>query len=169
MGRMEARLSREVDRLHAAFFSQALQVLREEAGRFVAERLSFDPIHDRGVAWCRQSINRQVVVLFLPVTKGDGHSDFRGGAGGPKSSRRRLNLPMTNQVPDPNQRFAALLTRLRLARDWSVEDLADRSQLDLAEIESILRGKDEVQLDAIILLARAFGVSPGELVDGTAD
>jgi transcriptional regulator with XRE-family HTH domain len=76
---------------------------------------------------------------------------------------------MTNQVPDPNQRFAALLTRLRLARDWSVEDLADRSQLDLAEIESILRGKDEVQLDAIILLARAFGVSPGELVDGTAD
>jgi DNA-binding Xre family transcriptional regulator len=166
---MEARLSREVDRLHVSFFSQTLQVLREEAGRFVAERLSFDPIHDRGVPWCRQSINRQVVVPFVFATKGDGHSDFCGSAGGSKSSFRRLSLPVTNQAPDPNEQFAALLTRLRLAREWSVDDLAERSQLDLAEVESILRGKDEVQLDAIILLARAFDVSPGELVDGTAD
>jgi transcriptional regulator with XRE-family HTH domain len=75
---------------------------------------------------------------------------------------------MTDQPSDPNQQFAALLARLLQARDWSVEELSRRSRLGSAELESILRADDEVQLDAIILLARAFGVSPGELVDGTA-
>jgi transcriptional regulator with XRE-family HTH domain len=75
---------------------------------------------------------------------------------------------MTDQPSDPNQQFAALLARLLQARDWSVEELSRRSHLGSAELESILRADDEVQLDAIILLARAFNVSPGELVDGTA-
>jgi transcriptional regulator with XRE-family HTH domain len=75
---------------------------------------------------------------------------------------------MTDQPSDPNEQFAALLTKLLLARDWSVEELSARSHIGSAELESILRADNEVQLDAIILLARAFGVSPGELVDGTA-
>jgi len=75
---------------------------------------------------------------------------------------------MTDPSPDANRRFAADITRLRLSRGWSVVELAQRSGLDLTELEGILRGEDEVPLDAIVLLARALEVAPGGLVDGTA-
>jgi transcriptional regulator with XRE-family HTH domain len=75
---------------------------------------------------------------------------------------------MTDHSADANAIFADSVNRLRSSRGWSLRELADRSQLDVPEIESILGGEDEVPLDAIILLARAFGVSPGELVEGTA-
>jgi transcriptional regulator with XRE-family HTH domain len=75
---------------------------------------------------------------------------------------------MTDRSSDANKRFAADLTRLRISRGWSVEELAERSQLDLAELESILGGEGEVPLDAIILLSRALSVAPGDLIDGTA-
>jgi transcriptional regulator with XRE-family HTH domain len=74
---------------------------------------------------------------------------------------------MTHPSPDANRRFATDIGRLRLARGWSVAELADRSQLGLGELEAILRGDDEVPLDAIVLLARALDVAPGDLVDGT--
>ena len=75
---------------------------------------------------------------------------------------------MTDPSPDANRRFAADITQLRLSRGWSVVELAQRSGLDLTELEGILRGEDEVPLDAIVLLARALEVAPGDLVDGTA-
>lgn len=69
---------------------------------------------------------------------------------------------------EANKKFAADINRLRLARGWSVPELARRSQLRLAEVERILEGEDEVSLDAIVLLARVLEVAPGDLVDGTA-
>ena len=75
---------------------------------------------------------------------------------------------MTDPSPDANRRFAADINQLRLSRGWSVVELARRSGLDLTELEGILRGEDEVPLDAIVLLARALEVAPGDLVDGTA-
>lgn len=59
-------------------------------------------------------------------------------------------------------------TQLRLSRGWSVVELAQRSGLDLTELEGILSGEDEVPLDAIVMVARALEVAPGDLVDGTA-
>jgi hypothetical protein len=35
------------------------------------------------------------------------------------------------------------------------------------ELEAILHGDHEVALDAIIMLARALEVEPGDLIDGT--
>lgn len=76
---------------------------------------------------------------------------------------------MTDQPADVQQAFANEVDRLRLSRGWTLADLADRSQLEVREIESILGGEDDVEFEAIILLAHAFGVSPGELVDGVGD
>jgi transcriptional regulator with XRE-family HTH domain len=76
---------------------------------------------------------------------------------------------MPDSTSDANESFAAHVAHLQLSRGWSVTELAERSRLDRSEVESILRGEHEVQLDAVLLLARAFGISPGALVDGNVD
>jgi transcriptional regulator with XRE-family HTH domain len=68
---------------------------------------------------------------------------------------------------DANKRFAADIDRLRLSREWSVDELARRSGLETDELRAILRGEDEVPLDAIVILARTLDVPPGDLIDGT--
>jgi transcriptional regulator with XRE-family HTH domain len=75
---------------------------------------------------------------------------------------------MTDRSLDETARFAAYLERLRTARGWSVEELAARAQLGLAELQAILRGEGKLTLDVVVLLARGLDVPPGELIDGAA-
>jgi transcriptional regulator with XRE-family HTH domain len=70
---------------------------------------------------------------------------------------------------DPSERFIADIERLRKSRGWSVEELAERARMDIAEVEAILGGEGEVPLDAIMLLSRGLGVPPGQLIDGTLE
>lgn len=67
-----------------------------------------------------------------------------------------------DEVPD----FAATVRRLMTRAGWSPEELARQSDLELAEVEAVLKGQAPVLLDVIILLARALGVKPGALVNG---
>jgi transcriptional regulator with XRE-family HTH domain len=78
-------------------------------------------------------------------------------------------LPIVTGNPDPRERFVADVERLRESRGWSVEELAERAQMDVAEVEAILDGEGEVPLDALMLLARGLGVPPGQLIDGTVE
>lgn len=65
---------------------------------------------------------------------------------------------------DPRRHFAEKVAQLQRERGFSQEALAARAKLDPAELEAILRGEDEVALDAVFLLAGALGVKPGELL-----
>jgi transcriptional regulator with XRE-family HTH domain len=69
---------------------------------------------------------------------------------------------------DPRRHLAAKVARLQRERGSSAEALAARAQLDLEEVESILRGEAPVALDVIFLLAGALEVEPAELLDGLA-
>jgi transcriptional regulator with XRE-family HTH domain len=75
---------------------------------------------------------------------------------------------MPDRPSDANKRFAFDIDRMRQQQGWSLRELADRAQIGLGELEAVLRGDDDVPMDIIILLARAFEVSPGALVDGEA-
>lgn len=50
----------------------------------------------------------------------------------------------------------------------SLDELAERSQLDRDAIVRILRCEAEAHLDTIYLLAGALGVEPGTLFEGIA-
>jgi transcriptional regulator with XRE-family HTH domain len=71
--------------------------------------------------------------------------------------------------PDPNERFIADVERLRKSRGWSIGELAEQAQLEVAELEAILGGEGSLPLDVIVLLAGGLGVPPGQLIDGTVD
>jgi transcriptional regulator with XRE-family HTH domain len=75
---------------------------------------------------------------------------------------------MTDPSRDARIRFAANVERLRRRRGYSPGRLAERSQLERAEVEAVLRGETEAHVDTIYRLAGALGVSPGELYEGVA-
>jgi transcriptional regulator with XRE-family HTH domain len=50
----------------------------------------------------------------------------------------------------------------------SLEELAERSQLDREAIVRILRCETEARLETIYLLAGGLGVDPGKLFEGIA-
>jgi transcriptional regulator with XRE-family HTH domain len=74
-------------------------------------------------------------------------------------------------VTDPSRssrraRFAANVERLRQGSGLSLDQLASRSQIDRAELDAILSGEDEAQIEMIYLLAGALSVEPGLLLEG---
>jgi transcriptional regulator with XRE-family HTH domain len=75
---------------------------------------------------------------------------------------------MTDKSKDARIRFGANVERLRSSRGYSLDRLAERSQLERAEIEAILRGEAEIDVDSVYLLAGSLGVSPGDLYEGVA-
>lgn len=63
-------------------------------------------------------------------------------------------------------RFAANVERLREELGCSTGELAARSQIEEAELEAILRGDAEADVDSTYRLAGSLNVSPGTLYEG---
>jgi transcriptional regulator with XRE-family HTH domain len=75
---------------------------------------------------------------------------------------------MPQKSKDARMRFAANVERGRTRLGYSVDQLAERSQMGKAELEAVLRGEKEAHVDSIIRIAGALDVSPGKLYDGVA-
>jgi transcriptional regulator with XRE-family HTH domain len=73
-------------------------------------------------------------------------------------------------MTDPNRnaqtRFGANVEELRRRAGLSLEALAERSQLDRADLAGILGGEIEARAGTVYLLAGALGVDPADLFDG---
>jgi transcriptional regulator with XRE-family HTH domain len=75
---------------------------------------------------------------------------------------------MPQKPEDARMRFAANVERLCRQHDYSIDQLVRRSQIERDELDAILRGEAEADVDSIYRLAGALEVSPGELYDGVA-
>lgn len=64
----------------------------------------------------------------------------------------------------PKAAFGLRLRELRLARELSQESLARKAGVDRTYVSSVERGKRNVSLETIYLLAEALGVHPAELL-----
>jgi transcriptional regulator with XRE-family HTH domain len=73
---------------------------------------------------------------------------------------------MAQKSQEARRRFAANVERLRGEHGFSVGRLAERSQLGTGELETILRGDAEADVDSIYRLAGALDCSPGDLYEG---
>lgn len=60
-------------------------------------------------------------------------------------------------------RFGERIRKLRLAKNWSQEELATRSGLHSTYIGGVERGERNIGLDNILKLARALGEHPSAL------
>jgi transcriptional regulator with XRE-family HTH domain len=65
-------------------------------------------------------------------------------------------------------RFGKTIRRLRLAKGWTQEQLAEHANLHPTYVGGIERGERNVGLENIIKIARALGVSPAALFGGIA-
>jgi transcriptional regulator with XRE-family HTH domain len=65
---------------------------------------------------------------------------------------------------DVPEEFGATVRRLRDAAGWSQMQLGQRCDMDLSAISRLERGQRDPQLTTIVRIARAFGVSPSELL-----
>ncbi len=62
-------------------------------------------------------------------------------------------------------RFAAKLRALRAQREWSLSRLAAATDLSKAYVSRLELGERQPSLPALVALARAYGLSVGDLVD----
>jgi transcriptional regulator with XRE-family HTH domain len=64
--------------------------------------------------------------------------------------------------------LATTIESLRRQRNFSLDDLADRSELDLDVLEEVLRGDAEADLGLIYRIAGALDAEPADLFKGIA-
>ncbi|MBS1892226.1 MAG: helix-turn-helix transcriptional regulator [Actinobacteria bacterium] len=62
--------------------------------------------------------------------------------------------------------IAARVTRVRRARGLAIEELAQRSKITESELDAILRGRRNLQIQTLFRLAAALEVRPTALLDG---
>lgn len=65
-------------------------------------------------------------------------------------------------MSDPRVRFGLEVRRIRKAKNWTQEELADACGLDRTYVGGIERGERNIALINIHKLATALGVSPAE-------
>jgi transcriptional regulator with XRE-family HTH domain len=75
---------------------------------------------------------------------------------------------MTAAVPEPMRQFVANLDRLIAERGLTAAELAARADIHRSHLTLILGGERMVQLDTLVKLAGALGVSPAELLAGVS-
>jgi transcriptional regulator with XRE-family HTH domain len=68
-------------------------------------------------------------------------------------------------IHDARRAFAASLRRVRKAKGFSQEELADRSGLHRTYVGSVERGERNISIDNMERLARALSVPLRELID----
>ena len=73
---------------------------------------------------------------------------------------------MTAAAPEPMRQFVANLERLIAARGLTAVEVAGRADIHRSHLSLILAGERMVQLDTLVKLAGALGVSPAELLAG---
>lgn len=62
--------------------------------------------------------------------------------------------------------FGATVRRIRIAREWTQEDLADAAGLTTTYVGQIERGNKVPSLTVVLKLARGLGIPPADLLDG---
>ena len=73
---------------------------------------------------------------------------------------------MTAAVPEPMRQFVANAKRLIAERGMTPAEVAARADIHRSHLTLILAGERMVQLDTLVKLAGALGVSPTELLAG---
>lgn len=66
---------------------------------------------------------------------------------------------------DVYAKLATKVRKLRNERQWSQEELADRSGLHRTYISHIENGKREISVETLCKIAKGFDISPSELME----
>jgi transcriptional regulator with XRE-family HTH domain len=69
-------------------------------------------------------------------------------------------------VDSPLQRFGANVRQARLDRDWTQEDLSEKTDLATVQVSRIERGTREIRLTTLIRLLDGLEVPADTLLDG---
>ena len=77
-------------------------------------------------------------------------------------------MPRARAVDANAVRFGAIVYRLRMGRDWTLEDLAKVSGMNADWLGVLERGLNVPSLTTILRLADAFGVEAAALVHEVA-
>jgi hypothetical protein len=105
---------------------------------------------------------RQAFLDVLLLLLGDRVMALREG----HLRRRRINIESAEGFE--SRQFGAGLEKLRLSRDLTVGQLAERSALDLVTVIGLLRGAKSVNSAEVVVLADALQVDPGALLPDRA-
>ncbi|HEY7338992.1 MAG TPA: response regulator [Bryobacteraceae bacterium] len=62
------------------------------------------------------------------------------------------------------ERLGHSIKMLRVARDWSLKDLANQTRLSVSQISAIERGANLPSIESFLAIARAFGKKPSEIL-----
>jgi transcriptional regulator with XRE-family HTH domain len=71
--------------------------------------------------------------------------------------------PKKKRLPE-SIAFGKRLRELREAKDWTLEQLAERAGMNELQVGHIERGASDVKLSTIVKLSRALGVTASELL-----
>lgn len=76
-----------------------------------------------------------------------------------------VNMPPTKGKKSPAAvKLGKHIRELRYAREWTQEDLAERSGMNSVQISHLENGRNEAKVSTILRLAKAFGITAGELL-----
>jgi transcriptional regulator with XRE-family HTH domain len=77
----------------------------------------------------------------------------------------RVNMPPTKGKKSLVAiKLGSHIRELRYAKGWTQEDLAERSGMNSVQISHLENGRNEAKISTILRLAKAFGVTAGELL-----
>jgi XRE family transcriptional regulator, regulator of sulfur utilization len=81
------------------------------------------------------------------------------------TARRIIDVMPQSRAPHPDAvRFGALISRLRLARGWSLAELSSRSGMNATYLGVMERGGNMPTLATLFKLAAVFDTDAAELV-----
>ena len=73
---------------------------------------------------------------------------------------------MRKDILEGRRKFAGRLRELRKKRRWTQKELADRAKINVRHIQRLesLNKPPAIELDSIIKLAKAFKITPSDLL-----
>jgi DNA-binding NtrC family response regulator len=64
------------------------------------------------------------------------------------------------------ERLGHSIKMLRVARDWSLKDLATQTKLSVSQISAIERGTNLPSIESLLAISKAFDKKPSEILQG---